>query len=471
MRLVCLSLMFFLTSTARAQMGPIPGEERFASLASGEENTFGAGLTFGAIGEDYFVLIKPRLDLNLGPVGLGLQVPLNLRVIDNDPKAENDFADILRKEDWDEPSDFLKVIRYVRYGRKHEGMVYARVGELAADLGHGTIMGRYMNNVDLNTFRFGSQLDIYTDFGGVETVISDYASMFADSPESRLIGGRLYVKPMALLDPESPFNIFAVGFTVAADLNAPRSLAGDIDEDGNYVVVQEATQAVYGFDAEARVVDLDMVKVTPYLDTNFINQAGWGLHLGLLFNFQVPFIIDLSIPARFEYRRFANNYLPTYFSTFYEIERYSFVSAGGAAPPKSAYVQSIAEGDGLNGYYGDAAFDFAGILQVGALYEDYDDVADVGGNFAAFLSVPALEVVQFKAYYTRTDVDDFADLFGLDQDSLLVAEGRYEVYTFTYLVGRFTRRWVPDPASVGTSEPRFKAEDDWNVGVEFAFPF
>jgi hypothetical protein len=326
-----------------------------------------------------------------------------------------------------------------------------------------------MNNVDLNTFRLGSQLDVYTDFGGVETVVSDYASMFADSPESRLIGGRLYVKPMALIDP--PLNIFAAGVTVAADLNAPRSLTGDIDEDGNFVVASEATQAVYGFDLEARVVDVEMVKVTPYLDTNFINQAGWGLHLGLLFNFRVPFVIDLSIPARFEYRRFANNYLPTYFSTFYEIERYSFVSAGEAAPPKSAYVQSIAEGDGLNGYYGDAAFDFAGILQVGALYEDYDDVADLGGNFAAFLSVPALEVVQFKAYYTRTDVDDLGDLFAFDRDSLLVAEGRYEFYTFTYLVGRFTRRWVPDPASVATNEPRFKAEDDWNVGVEFAFPF
>ena len=463
--------LLLVASTAQAQLGPIPGEERFAALADAQEGTsgsVGAGLMFGQLEEDYFVLVSPRFDLNVGPVGLGLQVPLNLRVIDNDPPNDDDIGGLLREEDWDEPSDFLKIIRYVRYGYKHTGLMYARVGEIAADLGHGTIMGRYLNNVDINTFRLGSQFDVYTEYGGVETVVSDYGSVFGGSPESRLIGIRAYVKPYAFFgDPESVFNMFAIGFTMASDLNAPRALSGDLDNDGNFVVAREASQTVYGFDLEAKVLDTELVQITPYTDTNFISNAGWGWHLGTAFHFRLPFIIDLALPARLEYRRFSSDYIPTYFSSFYEIERYSFVPAGDAALPKAAYVKSLGGGDGINGIYGDAAFSFAGVLQIGALYEDYSDGAGVGGNFAAFLSVPALEVVQFKAFYTRTDVDDLGDLFALDEDSLLVAEGRVALFAYTYLVGRFTRRWVPNPGA----PPAFTSEDDWRVGLELSFDF
>jgi len=470
MRVLALSLIF-VASTASAQLGPIPGEERFDALESAGEGTSGsagAALMFGQLGgEDYFLLISPRFDLNLGPVGLGLQVPLNLRVWDKDPQNDDDFLGIIRKEDWDEFSDYLKIIRYVRYGHKHTGLIYARVGEIAADLGHGTIMGRYMNNVDINTFRLGSQFDIYTDYGGVETVVSDYGSFFG-SPESRLIGVRAYVKPYAVIFPddvESWLNMFSVGLSMATDLNAPRRLEGGLDDAGNFEVATEAPVTVYGFDLEAQVLNTEMVQITPYMDTNFISNAGWGWHLGTAFQFRLPFIIDIVVPARLEYRRFSSDYLPTYFSSFYEIERYSFVPAGGAAPPKAEYVQSLGGGDGLNGLYGDAAFSFAGVLQIGALYEDYSN--DLGGNFAAFLSVPALEVVQFKAYYTRTDVDSFGDLFALDEDSLVVAEARFEVFMYTYLVGRFSRRWVPNPSA----PPAFTSEDDWRAGIEMSFNF
>jgi hypothetical protein len=464
--------LVFVASTAAAQMGPIPGEEKFAALAEAQEGvsgSAGAGLMFGQLGdEDYFLQVSPRFDLNLGPVGLGLQVPLNLRVWDRDPQNDDDIAGIIRPEDWDEFSDYLKVIRYLRYGYKNSGLVYARVGEIAADLGHGTIMGRYMNNIDIDTFRLGSQLDVYTDYGGVETVVSDYGA-FAGSPASRLVGVRAYVKPYAFVgDPESWLNMFSVGLTMATDLNAPRRLDGafGLDEDNNLEVATEAAQTVYGFDIEARVLDTELIQITPYMDTNFISNAGWGWHLGTAFQFRLPFVFDIVLPARLEYRRFSSDYIPTYFSSFYEIERYAFVPAGGAAPPKAAYVRSLGGGDGLNGIYGDAAFNFGGFVQIGALYEDYSD-GDIGGNFAAFLSVPALEAIQFKAYYTRTDVDGITDLFALDNKSLLIAEARFEIFMYTYQVGRFSRRWVPNPSA----PPAFTSEDDWNVGLEMSFNF
>ncbi len=463
------SILFFC-STALAGMGPIPGEERFAGLTEEGQNSGGAALMFGGIGEDFFLQIQPRLDFNFGKIGLGVQVPLNLRIIDNKPKNKDDFGGIIREEDWDEFSDFLKVVRYVRYGHKHsDDLLYLRVGEIAADLGHGTIMARYMNNVDVNTFRLGSQVDVYTNYGGVETVVSDYGS-FVEGPESRLFAFRGYFKPYALIDPESFLNMFAVGFSVATDLNAPRAVArirnadgdlvNDLDPDGNFKIDKDSAQTVYGFDLEAQVINTDMLKITPYTDLNFIGNAGWGWHLGSLFTFSFPIGFDLVIPARLEYRRFRTDYIPSYFSTFYEIERYAF----GSGAPKAKFVGDLPDDKGINGFYGDLAFSFAGLVQIGAVYEDYDN--SPGPTFAAFMSVPALEVIQFKAYYTRAGIQDFGDVFVLDERSLLVAEARYELVMYVYLVGRFTRRWVPANDGQG-----FDAKDDWNAGIELSFSF
>jgi hypothetical protein len=452
---VAATLLLFAT-TAQG-LGPIPGEERFAGLAEKEgKNSAGAGLGFGKIGDDYFLQLVPRLDLNFGKVGLGINVPLQLEVYDDLGR--------FRREDWNEISDFLRVIRYVRYGHKRsDDLLYVRVGEIAAELGHGTIMTRYLNNVDVDTFRLGSQLDVYTKWGGVETVVSDYGTWAGNSPESMLMGARLYVKPYAFVDPDAYLNMFAVGLSAVSDLNAPRRLEGDLDDKGNFEVATAAPLTVYGVDLEAQVLRTDMVKLTPYTDLNFISNAGWGWHLGTLFEFRFPIGFELTIPVRLEYRRFASDYIPAYFSTFYEIERYAFVPAGRLAPPKAAVVSAAADDEGINGYYGDLAFSFAGMFQIGAVYEDYDG-ADP--NLAAFLAVPALEVIQFKAYYTRTGIRGWGDIFALDNRSLLVAEARYEVVTFIYLVGRFTRHWVPRASGEG-----FESTDDFNVGVEAAFTF
>ncbi len=462
-RSLTLVLLLSFAWPARA-MGPIPGEERFAALAEAEgKNSAGGELGFGKLGEDFYLQLTPRLDLNLGKVGLGINVPLNLKVYDADPQGDELWG-VVRAEDWDEFSDYLKVIRYVRFGHKHSGdLLYVRVGEIAAELGHGTIMTRYMNNVDVDTFRLGSQLDVYTKWGGVETVVGDYGSLAGGTPESQLVGARLYVKPYAFVDPDSWLNIFAVGTTVVTDANAPRVRGDGLDDDGNFEVARAAPLTVYGFDLEVQALNTDIIKLTPYTDLNFISNAGWGFHLGTLFTFRFPIGFELTIPVRLEYRRFRNDYIPAYFSTFYEIERYAFVPAGAAAPPKAQVVADASSDGGINGYYGDLAFSFAGIVQLGAIYEDYDG-ADP--NVAAFLSVPALEVVQFKAYYTRTGVQGLDDLFTLDDRSLLIAEARYEVFTFVYLVGRFSRRWVPADDGDG-----FASQDDWKVGLEAAFTF
>jgi len=488
-RLVLAVALVLAPALALADLGPMPGEERFKGLVPDDKQHVGMDAGFGRIEEDYFVQLTLKTELNLGPVGLGLQVPLNLRVWDKAPKATGDYYGLIRHEDWQRPSDYIKVIRYLRLGHKRDEF-YLRVGELAATLGHGTIMNRYLNNVDVNAFRAGSEFDINTDYGGFETVISDFGTIYdTKNPDSRIFALRTYVRPVALADPSSLANIFALGFSVVTDTNAPLAIAQSdavvdefgnqtapsrpIVEDGRLKVATAKAATVYGFDVEAEVLHSAILDIVPYSDLNFIQGAGSGWHLGVLVTAKMPIGFDLTIPVRLEYRRLKANYLPAYFSTFYEIERYAEIDRANNAStqpdPKATYVRGLS-GPGLNGYYGDLAFDFAGIFQVGAVYEDYVTTdPKIGPNIQAFLAVPALETIQFKAFYARTNIQGTNDILKFDERSMAVAQARYEVYTYVYLVGRMSRRWVL--ATAGPAVGTYKATDDWKFGLEIDVSF
>ena len=91
-----------------------------------------AGATVGQSGDDVYMQISPRFEFSAGKWGFGLQVPLNLLVWEY-----QDDSTVIRQEDWDEPSDFFRMIRYVQYGHKRDPL-YARFGTLASD----SVMGQ-----------------------------------------------------------------------------------------------------------------------------------------------------------------------------------------------------------------------------------------------------------------------------------------------------------------------------------------
>ena len=455
-------LIFLLSSSAAWALDPIPGEERFSALAS-EEQTAGAMLGYTTIEGEHFLSITPRLDLNLGLVGLGLQIPLNIRspIPTDNGDDSKDFGGWIRHDDWDGQWEWLKMIRYVRLGAKRDPF-YLRVGELAADLGHGTVMSRYLNNLDANSFRLGVQFDVNTQYGGAETIINDFGgNLDSKSTNSQIIGGRLYIKPMAFVDPESVLNIFAVGLTAVTDRNAPFTKTKDNGDE----VSDSKSQTVWGIDVEAVVLNNALLELVPYSDLNFISGAGSGWHLGVMAKAKLPVGLDLQLPIRLEYRNMQGGYTPTYFSTFYDIERFSYPGSDKAS--QSYYFQEDqADAKGLQGYYGDLAFDFVGLVQIGAFYEDYFGEG-YSPNLAVFVSVPALEIVQFKAYYERRGLSGLSDAFVLDEKSYAVAEGRYELFTSIYLVAQAQQRWADDDLD-GVYEA---ADPEYSFGLEASLSF
>jgi len=463
--LACTAILL-LASTGLA-LDTMPGEDRFENILPDAKDSLGASLGISEIDGGYFLNITPQMDLNLGKIGVGIQVPLNLRIWPRGEAAENDYYGLIRYEDWDERAEWLKVIRYVRLGKKRDAM-YLRAGELAAEIGHGTIVSRYLNNVDLNTRRIGLQFDRNMAIGGFESLIADVGNLEGKSAGSHLIGLRMFWKPLNKMFKGTPLNALSVGFSVVSDTSAPQSLVTGSDgnavvrDDGHFQVAETFGATIHGFDAEIQVLKTPLLDIVPYMDLNFIRRAGSGFHIGVRGTAKLPIGLNLKLPARLEYRRFSKNYMPAYFSTFYELERYAYpLDSEGSTQPKLSWLRDQASDEGVNGIYGDAAFDFVGLVQIGALYEAY---LGYSSNVAVFVNVPALETIKLKAYYARNDVEGLDDIFVFDERSMAVAQGKYMIMKNIYAVGQFTRQWTLN-ADTAAYEPT----DAWTFNVEFAW--
>src|SRR5438132_9167345 len=189
-----------------------------SQLFSGKSGAF-FGLAFNRIaGEGNYVSTVINTEFNLGSVGVGLALPLNLLIQPQDPHTRDEIAynGILRRRDWDEPLDYVKFIRFIRYGRKRDP-VYLLAGQLwGASIGHGTLVSRYANNLNLDHPKLGFAFDYNGTYGGFETLTDSVGN-------PALLAGRAYLRPFG----ETDFiRGWAIGETVATDRTAPRQYQG-----------------------------------------------------------------------------------------------------------------------------------------------------------------------------------------------------------------------------------------------------
>lgn len=436
--------------------------------ADSTKGTVGGDMNFGMIDGDLFATVNLGFAMDLGKIGFGVQVPLRLRLHDADPQ-DQESAGVFRKEDWDEFSDYLKIIRYFRYGRKGE-LVHVVVGDLpGATVGHGTIVNRYHNNIDLDHYLLGVVADVNTDYGGVETVFNSVAP-------PTLIGVRGYVRPWSFIDTESYANNLAVGVSVVTDYAAPYEL-GVFEEGDKYPQVErERAATIVGGDIEFRVLDTSWLTLTPYTDLNGILDAGMGYHLGLLSVFHVP-LISLDIQTRLEYRYFQGDYIPAYFNSYYEIQKfgYPFKDESGAfgggeqSLPKRRVLDELGGRGALNGYYAELVFSVLELFTVGASYDDYD--GPYNSNLRVYLEVPALEFFQFGAYYYRHSFEGASEAFAFDDKSLFLAEARVPIGAGFHVKGQYWRVWQLDNDPDSETAGEYIPVDDWSLGVGFAYSF
>jgi hypothetical protein len=423
------------------------GSQAFADPSQLFTGTPGAfiGVGIGKIGGDTYISTTINTEFALGPVGLGLGVPLNLLAVNDDTTGTRDsktYQHVLRRGDWDQGQDYLKFVRFVRYGHKRDPL-YVLAGQLwGSSLGHGTLVNRYSNSLNLDRRKFGAAFDVNTDYFGVETLIDNIAGV-------GIIGGRAYVRPFAEF-PE--LNALAIGVTLVADPTAPvvpfsSTPSIPADAQGNPVVPERAFFAG-GVDIEYQVLHNFLLDLIPYVDANRLFGAGNGLHVGALLNVRLPVpIIDVSMQTRLEYRHMQPGYIPEYFDQTYDLGRlqYSVPGAGYSSKQVAASDAKAAGGSAVKGYYGELAFNFAGVVQIGGLLQDYDQ--DAGASLGLFATLPKFEAVKVSAYYLRKNFGSLGNAFALDERSLLAASAAMRVYGPLYLGVDYRRQWQLDPAS------------------------
>lgn len=460
----------FETAGAAGQNQPdaYSGSQNFADPSQLFTGTPGAfiGVGLGKIDGDTYFTTVINTEFALGPFGVGLGLPLNLLAINDDATGTRDsktYQHLLRRDDWNQPQDYLKLVRFVRYGHKRDP-VYLLAGQLwGSSLGHGTLVNRYSNSFSLTQRKLGVAFDVNTEYFGLETLIDDVTGV-------SVLGGRAYVRPFA--DVEGLGGL-AFGVTVVVDPTAPLLPFAAVpaipsDPSGLPVVPQRAF-AAGGVDVEYELLHNFLVDLIPYVDANRLFGAGNGLHVGALLNVRLPVpVIDVSLQTRLEYRHMQPGYIPEYFDQTYDLGRLQYAvtvpGPGFTSKQTAAFAAKAAGGPAVKGYYGELAFNFAGLVQIGGLLQDYEQ--DNGASVGLFATVPKFETVKLSAYYLRKNFGELTNAFVLDERSLLAASAALKMYGPVYLVADFRRQWQFDPAA-----QRVVAVDTYRSGIAVNLSF
>ncbi len=358
-----------------------------------------------------YVSIGLRPELAFGKFGVGLNINL---LYDTSTGG-------LRSKDWDSGYDYLRMLRYLRYGFKLDPF-YARIGTLdAARLGHGFIVNYFNNEASYDSRKIGLEFDL--DFGrfGFETIASNVG-------RSEVLGTRGYVRPLHGM--QLPIiNRFAIGLSFARDFDPD---AWSNSDDG---------VSVYGFDLElpllkSRVFNtilyFDYAKIRGYSSIeeqtrSFGSGSAVGISSGLG---NLLGLIEIS--ARVERRWLGKEFIASYFDPFYEVQRYAI--HGADTLHKADYLLGIQEE--TRGVFGELYGNVLGnkVRLLGQL-ERLDKQPNSGRMHLSADAPDLIPVIAARATYSKMAVETIGDVFTLDANSVARVGLGYKVkpYLIAYV--------------------------------------
>lgn len=435
MRKLCFAfLTFFAATSAIAQLPDVPGNNM----------TGGLGMTV-IDGKSYF-LINTAPEFSFSDWGVGLD--LNLR-IDTDGK--------IRKEDFDQGYDILRLIRYVRYGQKRAPL-YVRVGALdAARIGHGLLMYNYSNVISYDNRKVGLEFDMKFDSWGFETMTSNFFG-------AELFGGRFFYLPLS-----------GSGIPLFKSLEFGTSFVTDLSEDGRKLQNGSAPLTIKNFDKSNPVTAAGVDVGLPILDNSFLDLGiysefgkilgyGQGASFGVESNLKGLGSL-FSVSAKFEHRINGDQFLPNYFGPFYEIERFSQVKDSVYTSKLQMLKDVKSPGNGL---YGSLQATILGTVKILGSYEELYKLKNSG---MLHLGTDMGDIIPFaiaRADYYRRGIKA-GELFKLDEKSILTAEAGYRPYQ--YLIISMFYQWTFVPVKSGGDIVRYETVYKVEPKISFVFRF
>ncbi|MFH1196012.1 MAG: hypothetical protein V1720_09880 [bacterium] len=436
-------VIIFCSSSLFAQFNSLKDNQ--AMLAGG------AGLTW--INGQPFYTVHLFPEVAFSNYGIGLDLSLEFGA---DGK--------LRKENFNEFSDYLSIIRYFRYGIKGDPL-YFRLGALDyATLGHGSIMYLYNNSPSYDTRKTGLELDI--DFGlfGIESVYSTFG-------EAGVVGVRGFTRPLQFTEAKDipVLGQLEAGATIAADFNANAGVIdGEYNSDENRfsATSDEGKTFIIGFDLGLPIVRNNMFNFDLYFDYVKILEFGDGAATGIKFG--VNGLGLVSLHTKFERRFNDDQYLPSYFNSLYEVQRFQLDKESGTVLTKAQQLKAAT--DIGNGWYGELLVSVLNTFDILGSYQRLDKHPDSGIlHLETDVSPKGMPYIA-RAGYDKINIIDESDLFKLDDRSLLYFEFGYK--PLPYMIVSMFYNWTFEPIrDADNNVIDYRSQKKIEPRVTFIYPF
>jgi hypothetical protein len=415
------------------------------------EGQVSGGLGLNWINSQPYYTLHFTPEASIADFGVGLDLRL-----DFDSHAN------LRKENFNELSDYLSVIRYARYGLKNDP-VYVKLGALDYyTLGHGSIMYLYNNSPSIDSRKIGLVTDINFGVLGFESIYSRFA-------EAGVVGLRGYVR---LLQFTSAYDIpvignLEIGLSYAGDYDKYAGIiSGYYDQSKNEFVTlsNKGFINIFGVDIGFPLFRSGMFSSTLYTDFSKIIDFGSGVAVGLITNYNSLGLITAS--AKLE-RRFNNSkYIPSYFNSLYEVERFEVNKSTGSFISKAALLNSITNPD--NGYFGKLNLNFISLFTLMGSYERLDKTPNSGVLHLETEIAPENSPFIIKAGYDKINLGAHSSIFKVDENSYLYSELGYKL--LPYVIVGIDYIWTFTPVR-NSNDDIIGYEPQKRIGASISFVY
>jgi hypothetical protein len=223
---------------------------------------------------------------------------------------------------------------------------------------------------------------------------------------------------------------------------------------------------IIGFDLGLPIIKSGFTTLLLYFDYNKIINFGSGMASGVKLDLNGLGLVELS--AKLERRFNQDKYIPSYFNSFYEIERFRLDTVNNTFSSKALALQNI--GNDLNGFYGDLLVRVLGLFDIYGAYQRLDKDPKSGIlNLRTDVS-PKDGSVVLRAGYDKVNIQDEKDLFKLDDRSYLFTEFGYK--PMPYMIVSIVYNWTFSPERDSNDKIiGYKPQKRIEPRVYFVFPF
>ncbi len=351
-----------------------------------------------------------------------------------------------RKKDWDEGYDLLRWINYLSYGKPHDSL-YARIGGIErASIGNSTIVSSYSNNSSYDERRIGLAGAVRLGPLGFEGLTSDIA-------RRGLLVARPFIHPFQFIPVIHKLPVLGniqVGVTGSFDYdtNATKIIPNRppyverifIDSTRDSVVVRDwlvrgTPFVIYGADLTLPIIENESADIRVYGDYVKIVNFNDGFIFGARTMFKMG---ESLLDLRVERSLFKNGFLPNYYNTFYERDRYDTQADTNDYITKATLLDDSTSGDG-NGFKLGGFLSLDQIVQGTFTFMHLDNLKGLDW-MDVYLNFPeAWYGFTGSIGYSRKNIRSVEDAFGIDERSLLHA--RVSVPIFAGLYGSVIARY------------------------------